>query len=232
HDGKVFTPDKFIDVFEENGFIMQLDEYIWEYVCSLIRKWLDEGRTVVPVSVNVSRLDIYNKNLRGVLNGLVKKYGLSRDLLRLEITETSYMQDPEQLIGVVRQLREDGFFIEMDDFGSGYSSLNTLKDVVVDMLKLDMRFISSAEAEGRSGIILSAIVRMSYGLNIPVIAEGVETSQQADFLRDIGCVIAQGYLYARPMSVKDFEELLMAGNTGDINDAIRTEMRPYRGENK
>lgn len=214
-NGGVETPGKFIPIFEENGFIMQLDEYIWEHVCQLIRKWLDEGRRVVPVSVNVSRLDIYNTNMRVTLNGLMKKYRLSPDLLRLEITETAYMQDPAQLMQVVKGLREDGFFIEMDDFGSGYSSLNMLKDVIVDKVKLDMKFLTaSAMGAGRGGLVLNAVVRLAHWLNIPVVAEGVETSSQADYLRTIGCTQAQGYLYARPMPSDDFERLLTSECTG------------------
>ena len=218
HDGKVVPPDKFIPVFEENGFIIQLDEYIWEHVCRLLRRWLDEGRSVVPISVNVSRFDIYNTNLRAILGGLVKKYNLSPGLLRLEITETAYTEEPAQLMDTVKELRSDGFFVEMDDFGSGYSSLNMFKDIIVDMVKLDMKFLSSdKDDQGRSGLILNAIVRLTRWLSIPVIAEGVETTRQADFLKTIGCNLAQGYLYAKPMPVEDFEQLLEDGRTGGLS---------------
>ncbi|MDO5563057.1 MAG: EAL domain-containing protein [Synergistaceae bacterium] len=222
---EVISPTKFIPVFEENGFIMQFDKYIWELACKLLRKWKDEGRPLVPISVNVSRLDIYNRNLRDILNGLVKQYGLTRDLLRLEITETAYMQDPEQLVDVVRQLREDGFYIEMDDFGSGYSSLNMLKNVVVDLIKLDMQFLSSSDdsaENGRSGLILNAMVRMIRWLNIPVMAEGVETRLQADFLKNIGCGLVQGYLYAKPLSTGDFEALISEESIGHITKSPLT----------
>ena len=221
HKGEILSPAKFIEVFEQNGFIMQLDEYIWEQVCALMRRWLDEGRPVAPISVNISRIDIYNPKLRKILNGLVEKYRLSTEMLRLEITETAYTQNPGQLIGVVKRLREDGFFVEMDDFGSGYSSLNMLKDVVVDMIKLDMRFLSASAGDGRSGMILNAMVRMAHWLNVPVIAEGVETPRQADFLKTIGCSLAQGYLYAKPMPAAEFEECLSAGGTTPLNAEAR-----------
>ena len=218
HNGTVLPPDRFIPLFEKNGFIMRLDEYVWEQTCVLLRRWLDEGRVVVPVSVNLSRVDLYNPELRGLLNGLIEKYRLSVTLLRLEITETAYTQDSRQLIEVVDGLRKDGFFIEMDDFGSGYSSFNMFKDIMVDMVKLDMKFLMTADNgnAGRSGLILNSIVRLSRWLNIPVIAEGVETPRQADFLKTIGCNLAQGYLYARPMPVSEFEELLTLDKTASL----------------
>ena len=218
HNGAVLPPDRFIPLFEKNGFITRLDEYVWEQTCALLRRWLDEGRVVVPVSVNLSRVDLYNPKLRGILNGLIEKYRLSITLLRLEITETACTQDSRQLTEVVDALRKDGFFIEMDDFGSGYSSFNMFKDIAVDMVKLDMKFLMTANNEnsGRSGLILNSIVRLSRWLNIPVIAEGVETPRQADFLKTIGCSLAQGYLYARPMPVSEFEELLTLDRTANL----------------
>ena len=213
-DGRVISPSLFIPLFEKSGFIMRFDEYIWESACRLIRKWLDEGRSVVPLSVNVSRLDIYNVNLRELLRRLLEKYGIPVSLLRLEITETAYTKDPEQVTETVRKLREDGFMIEMDDFGSGYSSLNILKDIDVDIIKLDMKFLSVTEKESRSGIILNSIMRMSSWLNIPVIAEGVETAEQAEFLKTIGCTVAQGFFYAKPMTIDEFEKKLTPDYTG------------------
>ena len=207
-EGAVLSPDKFIPLFEKNGFIMRFDEYIWEHTCMLLRKWLDEGRKVVPISVNVSRLDIYNPKLLDILLELISKYSLSVDVLRLEVTETAYTQDPAQLAGVVNALRAAGFFVEMDDFGSGYSSLNMLNDISVDLIKLDMKFLAAHNESGRSGVILDAIVRLTRGLNIPVLAEGVETQSQADFLMKIGCSLAQGYLYSKPISADTFEKML------------------------
>ncbi|MDO5115726.1 MAG: EAL domain-containing protein [Synergistaceae bacterium] len=204
----LISPAEFIPVFEKNGFIAALDEYIWEQVCAMIRRWLDEGRPVVPVSVNLSRVDTYNPLLEKTLLGLIKKYDIPIELLRLEITESAYVENPEQLISVLSSLRERGFFIEMDDFGSGFSSLNSLKDMPLDLLKLDLKFLLGEDRYERGGSILASLVRMAKRLGLPVIAEGVETQAQADFLLTIGCRIVQGYFYAKPMPVEDFERLI------------------------
>ena len=202
----------FIPIFEKNGFISKLDESIWEQVCRLLRRWLDEGRPVVPVSVNISRVDIYNPKLESILTGLVKKYDIPISLFRLEITESACVENPAQLIKVISSLRERGFFIEMDDFGSGYSSLNSLKDMPIDLVKLDLKFLLGDDEYQRGGNILASVVRMTKWLSLPAIAEGVETAAQADFLKSIGCNLVQGYLYARPMPVGDFEALLDASS--------------------
>lgn len=204
----LISPGEFIPIFEKNGFITKLDEYVWECVCRLQREWLDEGIKIVPISVNVSRVDISNNYLFDYLETLMTKYELPREALRLEITESAYMDNPKQLITAVKRLQKMGFSVEMDDFGSGFSSLNTLKDVPVDMLKLDMRFLEHGENDERGGSILSSVVRMSNWLRLPVIAEGVETRSQADYLKSIGCFFMQGYFFARPMPVNEFEIVL------------------------
>lgn len=210
----LIPPGLFIPIFENNGFICKLDLYVWEEACKLLRKWKDQGLNPVPISVNISRRDIYNQNLATIFDNLMKTYNLDPKMLRLEITESAYMDNPEQLIKVVDELKELGFCIEMDDFGSGYSSLNTLKDVPVDVLKLDMKFIMSAtqgtdSAKSKGGHILSSIVRMANWLKLPVIAEGIETGIQADYLKSIGCFYMQGYYFAKPMPVEEYEELLI-----------------------
>lgn len=207
------SPGVFIPVFENNGFISRLDEYVWEQVCRLLRSELDRGIEPIPISVNISRIDIYNPEMVSVLLGLLERYDLPISLLRLEITESAYVEHSAQLIGVVNELRDHGFFIEMDDFGSGYSSLNTLKDVPFDLLKLDMMFLRGSDDTHRGGRILNSIIRMAKWLEIPVIAEGVETLDQADFLKSVGCELIQGYLYAKPMSTEDYERLLTRTTT-------------------
>ncbi|MBE5794735.1 MAG: EAL domain-containing protein [Clostridiales bacterium] len=207
----LIPPGAFIPVFERNGFINKLDTYMWEQVCSLLRRWIDQGRDVVPISVNISRVDIADSSLLVTLNNIVEKYRIPEALLRLEITESAYMDNPEQLITMVNRLRERGFLVEMDDFGSGYSSLNMLKNVPVDVLKLDMKFLSSIDERG--GNILNSVVRMAHWLDLPVIAEGVETLAQADYLHSVGCQVMQGYYYARPMPVTQFEELMETAST-------------------
>ncbi len=216
----LIPPGRFIPLLERNGYITKLDEYVWETACALIRKWILAGFTPVPISVNMSRLDVYNPKLVDTLTGLIERYGIPNEYLRLEITEIAYMEKPSQLIEVVGRLREKGFFIEMDDFGSGFSSLNTLKDVKFDMLKLDLKFLTAVTDDERSGIILSSIVRMARWLNVPVMAEGVETHLQADYLKTIGCSLVQGYLFAKPMPVEAFETLLRREHIGPTGTGV------------
>ena len=203
----LIPPGLFIPVFERNGFVYELDKYVWRSVCMYLRGWLDAGRSPLPVSVNASRHDILRDSFFDDLTGLLRKFRLPVELLRLEITESAFSTDTDRLIDRVRRLREYGFTIEIDDFGSGYSSLNTLKDVPADILKLDMRFLEGKDNMQRGGNILQSIVRMAKWLGMPVIAEGVETREQADFLESIGCNYVQGYLYARPMPAPEYEAL-------------------------
>lgn len=204
----IVPPAKFIPLFEENGFVTRLDEYVWEQACKFLRTWIDEGHDPLPVSVNISRRDIFARDLYAELTGLVGRYGLDPSLLHLEITETVFISDPEDMNQLVERLQEAGFHVELDDFGSGYSSLNTLKDMMVDTIKLDMRFLQGGKNERRSGRILSAMVRMADWLQIGTIAEGVETESQADFLRGLGCTKLQGYYFARPLPEADYRRLL------------------------
>lgn len=215
----LIPPYKFIPLFEKNGFISKLDEFVWGKSCSYMRKWLDSSGKLLPisVSVNISRVDIYNKDLCANLLALVGKYDLPPASLRLEITEGVYMEDSEQLSRVVGELQAAGFTVEMDDFGSGYSSLNMLKDVPVDMLKLDMRFLSSSKNEARSGNILSSVIRMARWLRLPIITEGVETREQADYLKNLGACYMQGYYFGRPMPAEEFEEILAGREIGALD---------------
>lgn len=203
----IIPPAKFIPLFERNGFITALDEYIWEASCRYMQKW--RTRKIRPmdisVSVNISRVDIYKPGLCQFLLSLVGKYDLTPSSLRLEITESAYMENPEQLISSVQELRSAGFTVEMDDFGSGFSSLNTLKDVPINVLKLDTRFLSGCDSSGRGGSILSSIIRMAQWLDIPVIAEGVETQGQAEYLKSLNCLYMQGYFFGKPMPATEFE---------------------------
>ncbi len=206
-------PNKFIPLFERNGFISKLDEYLWEQVCILLQKWKKTGMPLVPISVNVSRRDVYNPHLVGTILALLQEYDLNPDLLHLEITESAYTQNAEQLVNTVNLLRRHGLEVHMDDFGSGYSSLNMLQNVPVDILKLDMRFLGGNFKTERNGNILNAVTRMAAALGLPVLAEGVETEEQAEFLRSIGCLLMQGYLFSVPIPVDSFEKLLAAAKT-------------------
>jgi diguanylate cyclase (GGDEF)-like protein/PAS domain S-box-containing protein len=204
----LLTPAKFIPVFEKNGFIYELDRYMWEASCKYLRRWLDLGLAVPSVSVNVSRTDLYRHDLETIFRNLILQYGLQPGMLRLEITESAYMDNPEQLVNTVSVLQQAGFLVDMDDFGTGYSSLNMLKQLPVDLLKLDMKFVANAEANKRSASILANVVHMTSDLSLPVLAEGVETRLQADYLEGLGCTYMQGYLFAKPMAPAELETLL------------------------
>ncbi len=200
-------PDQFIPIFERNGAIRQLDEFVLHKICTLLRQWQDEGINISPISVNISRKDIYNPLLCSRIRKIISYYDISPEMLHIEITESAYIEDSEQIIKVVEEFKKDGFTVEMDDFGTGYSSLNFLKDVPVDTVKLDMRFISRGNSS-RGGNILSSVVRMAHSMQMEVIAEGVETRQQADYLKSIGCKLMQGYFFAKPMLPESFRSLL------------------------
>lgn len=202
------SPGDFIPIFETNGFIIKLDEYIWEEACRQIRDWIDRGYPPVPISVNVSRVDLLEGAVADKLVGLIEKYNLTSDLLRVEITESAYMDNPQQLIAEVTKLRDKGFVIEMDDFGSGYSSLNILKDVPISVLKTDLKFLTDTGASNAKCEILEVINQMAYHMGLEVIAEGVETKKQADYLKSIGCKMMQGYYFSKPVPIWEFEQLV------------------------
>lgn len=207
-DDGIISPGDFIPLFERNGFILRLDEYIWEQACQTIRRWLDEGHPVVPISVNVSRMHLHDPGLCDKLIELVKKYDLPPHSLELEITESAYIDNPNMLYDIMDKLQGAGFVFSMDDFGSGYSSLNALKDIPVNLVKIDLNFLRKARRGLEIGRdILKGTIKMIQGIHLPVIAEGVETQDQADFLLNVGCVHAQGFYYAKPMPVTDFEKL-------------------------
>lgn len=202
------SPAQFIPLFEKNGFITKLDQYVWEQACMVLRDWDQKGYPPVEISVNVSRADIYNADLEDILMEIVKKYDLKPSRLHLEITESAYTEDPAQIIEKASHLRALGFIIEMDDFGSGYSSLNMLNQMPIDVLKLDMKFIQTETAKPLNQGILHFVMGLARWMNLKVVAEGVETKEQLDRLRDIGCDFVQGYYFAKPMPCAEFEKLL------------------------
>ncbi|MBQ9927197.1 MAG: EAL domain-containing protein [Lachnospiraceae bacterium] len=204
----LIPPGDFIPVFESNGFIIKLDENVWEQVCKLQRKWLDEGKEILPISVNVSRADLLKGGVAEKLMSLIEKYELTADMIRVEITESAYMDNPQQLISEINSLEESGLIVEMDDFGTGYSSLNMLKDVPIQVLKTDLKFLSASGIESRKKHILESIIRMAHGMGMSVIAEGVETKEQADHLMSLKCDQMQGYYFSRPVPVSNYEELV------------------------
>ena len=204
-------PDKFIPLFEKNGLIPRLDEYVWRETAAHIRDWKNRLGVSVPVSVNVSRVDMFDTDLAGTLTELLRENGLTPADLLLEITESAYTRDSSQIIERVNQLRDLGFHIEMDDFGTGYSSLSMISELPIDALKLDMIFIRTAFAGNRSTRLIEIIIDIADFLGVPVIAEGVETEEQMTALREMGCDLVQGYYFSRPVPGEAFEEFLLAG---------------------
>ncbi|WP_080801946.1 EAL domain-containing protein [Arabiibacter massiliensis] len=212
-------PGEFIPVLERNGFIASLDLYAWDEACRHIRSWIDQGGRPIPVSVNISRADLYAIDVVDTLEELVTRYGLDRSLLELEITESAYAED-EKMAEAVNRLKELGFTILMDDFGSGYSSLNMLKSINVDIIKIDMGFLSRERDAQRGESILEAIVSMARLMDLRIIAEGAETAEQVEFLRNIGCDYAQGYYFHRPMDRESLEELLTVEGVIDYRGVL------------
>lgn len=209
----LISPGLFIPIFEKNGFITKLDLYVFEHVCRFLRNCMDRKLPLIPISSNFSRYDIFQTGFVGILEEIRMKYGVPVEYLRVEITESAIVGGSERVNEIVKQLRECGYVVEMDDFGSGYSSLNVLREVDLDVIKLDMLFLSEKANNNRGGTIISSIVRMAKWLDLPVIAEGVETMSQADFLRSIGCEYIQGYLYSKPLPEEEFEALLLKNKT-------------------
>ena len=196
-------PSDFIPLLEKNDLIYRADLHLFESVCKFLRECIDNGIKPVPISVNMSRYDIYRRDYADQIEKLRIKYDIPVKYIHVEVTETSAIGGMELISNVLNKLHNFGYIVEMDDFGSGYSSLNVLKDLEVDIIKLDMRFLSG-DIGGRGGTIISAIVQMAKWLGTPVIAEGVETVEQADFMKSIGCKYVQGYLYSKPVPPEDF----------------------------
>ena len=210
-DGSLIPPATFIPALEESGFVVTLDKYIWQGVASWLRTRLDQGLPVVPISLNVSRVDILACDVAEHMGALATQYNLPPELMRIEITETAYTGESEAVDRLTAELHNRGFSTYMDDFGTGQSTLAMLKSVNVDVIKLDRTFVPAGKADERSTQIVSSMLGMAQSLKLPVVIEGVETEGQAQLLRQMGARFAQGFLYYRPMPAKDFEALLDSG---------------------
>ena len=202
------SPGKFIPVCERNGFIVRLDRFVWEEACRFQRKRLDEGNPIVPISVNLSRLNFYSLDLPDFLSLLLDKYELEPWMLKLEVTESAYTDNQVQLLDMISTFKGLGFSVLMDDFGSGYSSLNMLKDMPLDTIKVDMAFIRELEKSERVAVILKFVVQLAEALGMGVVIEGVETQKQCEYVASLGNVAVQGYYFSRPLPMQDFEKLL------------------------
>lgn len=202
-DGKVVPPSDFVPAFEKNGFVTKMDAFIWEEACKLIREWMDQGKEVLPISVNMSRRHFQSEDYLDTLRHLIDTYKIPKEYLEIEITET---MDENETHDNIMRLKEEGFTLLMDDFGSGYSSLNVLKDTHFDIIKIDRAFLQDFLGSDRGQKIVENVVRMTSAIGLPMVAEGVETKEQAESLLQYGCNVAQGFYYARPMTVEDFRK--------------------------
>ena len=222
-------PSEFMPLLESTGLVTQLDQYVWESVCQTLQKWQESGSNLVPVSVNVSVVDIVNLDVPQIFSDLVEKYKLEPKLLMAEITETMLAENAELVENAIQGLHRKGFSVMMDDFGSGYSSLNMLKDTNVDAIKLDMKLIDMNQKNHSKGVqIVESVVDMAHRLNLPIIAEGVETPEQVSMLQAADCLYTQGYYFFKPMPVESAEALLAQPTNQDYWDMRRDLMRRDR----
>ena len=204
----IISPGVFIPLFEENGLILNLDKYVWSDVARQLKTWKEKYGFTIPVSVNVSRVDMFEPGLLETFRSLLEEYQLTTAEFLIEITESAYTEDSNQIIGKVTQLRNMGFKIEMDDFGTGYSSLNMISSLPIDALKIDMKFIRDAFKEKTDTRIIEVIIDIADYLKVPVIAEGVETKEQLLSLKEMGCDVVQGYYFSKPVPCEEFERFI------------------------
>ena len=201
-------PGEFIPVLEKNGFIIKVDEYIWEKVFAYLGKLRKEGRPLVPISINVSRLHAYDDKLAETLIRLREEYDVPAEYIPLELTESAFLEDEEGMYQRMESLRAQGFLVSMDDFGTGYSTMNMLKNQTLDEIKIDREFIRDLEKD-KSLIIIRNTIAMLQQLGVHIVIEGVETEEQKNFLLGCGCTDVQGFLFYRPMPVEEFDSLLL-----------------------
>lgn len=202
----LIPPNKFIPIFENNGFILQLDDYMLEEVAAQQARWLSEGKELFPISVNVSRAHFTREDLAEHISAIVDKYNVPHQYIELELTESAFFDDKYVLIDTVNQLRHNGFIVSMDDFGAGYSSLNSLKELTIDVLKIDADFFRGIDSVDKGMLIVSEVINLAKKLNMKIVAEGIERKEQVDFLTAQDCDLIQGYYFAKPMSIEEFEE--------------------------
>jgi diguanylate cyclase (GGDEF)-like protein len=209
-NGMPVSPGEFIPLFEKNGFITELDYYMLKKVCGLIKDWLEKGYNPLPISVNISRLHFANSHLAEIITEIVDSYKVPHNLIELELTESAFLQNKQMLIDTVVRLRKYGFLVSMDDFGAGYSSLNSLKDLPLDTVKLDGELFRMTDEVERGLCVIRNTITMAKDLHMKVVAECIETKEQVEFLCTVGCDIIQGYYFAKPMPADQFEKRYFA----------------------
>lgn len=207
-DGQFISPGEFIPLFERNGFIRQLDEYVFTKVCEDLHNRIQKKQKIVPISVNVSRVHLYSENFAERYNTIKNKYEIPDNLIELELTESILLENTKEIFGILEQLKKYGFLCSIDDFGSGYSSLNTLKDLPVDIVKLDKVFFDQSDHLDRKIVILKSMIDMAKQLYMKVVAEGIEEDEQLEMLKNTGCDMVQGFIYSKPCIIDDFYQHL------------------------
>ncbi|MBQ8730040.1 MAG: EAL domain-containing protein [Lachnospiraceae bacterium] len=206
-DGLMY-PKQFIPIFEQNGFVVDLDIYLWEKVFKLIRKWLDEGKKVVPLSINLSRVHVYNLIFEDKLYYFSEKYQVSPKYIKIELTESAFVENEETIFDIMNRMRNSGYSFSIDDFGTGYSAMALLKKEPIDEVKIDKEFLDDYKGNDKVEIVLKHMIAMLKELGVDVIAEGVETMEQLDILKRCGCDVVQGFAYYRALPTDEFEKLI------------------------
>ncbi len=206
-DGNIIYPNRFIPLFEKNGFIVEIDTFVLENVCKMIRRWLDKGYTPITVSVNCSRLNLNSSNFVRDVIAIVDTYSVPHEFIEIELTESTTIENEKRIEKLFEELHEHGIKISIDDFGAGYSSLGMLKNLQADTLKLDRSFFAESKIIRRDDMLIDGIVKMSHNLGMYVVAEGIETEDQIELLRTMNCDAVQGFVHAKPMKIEDFERL-------------------------
>lgn len=204
--GKIIMPDSFIPEYEKAGLITKLDIFVFETICKILKEWKEKGYKLLPIAINESSKDLYNKNHVNKLGQIVEKYKITPNLIELELTETAVVKDIKRAKQAEKDVHSLGFVVSMDDFGVGYSSFYMLKNINIDILKIDKSFSDEVMEDKRGRIILESIIDMSKKLEIKTVAEGIETKEQIEYLRKIGCDMVQGYYYDKPISIEEFEK--------------------------
>lgn len=207
-DGTIISPGRFIPLFERNGFVTEVDNYVYESLFAQMQQWLAEGRRVPMISVNASRLHLFDDRFPDYMENLVQRHGIPHELVEIEITESVFFDNIERLISMIAKLREYGFRISMDDFGTGYSTLSLMKSLPIDILKIDGSFFMRTPLDEKNKAIISTVINLGKNLGLSIVAEGVETMEQLDFVKKEGCDLVQGYFYYKPMPIYEFEKLL------------------------
>ena len=212
----LISPGDFIPMFEKSGQISLLDKYVWTETAKQIAKWKEKYGVMVSVSVNLSRVDVFDPNLKETLEGILSENGLDQKAFKLEVTESAYTENADQVIRVVDGLRKMGYKVEMDDFGTGYSSLNMLSSMPIDVLKMDMAFVRNIDHNEKDRQLVALIIGIAKNLKVPVIAEGVEREAQLNYLKSMGCEMVQGYYFSRPLPADEFEQRILQESIEDI----------------